>query len=96
MYCQSFLRDFRAWIGELPTTLARSLLGCIGLHERRVLASLLARGFPAAALPTPSFRLLDDFLAEDFRERTSSFLCSFFLLPSCLLVLVIGCELVPE
>src|ERR1700704_4783552 len=67
MYCQSFFVTSVRGIGELPTTLARSLLGCIGFMN----AALGVRFLPEDLRRLLFFfvAFLDDFLAEDFRDE---------------------------
>jgi hypothetical protein len=76
MYCQSFLVTSVRGIGELPTTLARSLLGCIGFMNAAFgvrflpdedLRRLLLRA-PFFAAFRPDLRE-EDFLAEDLRDE---------------------------
>src|ERR1700738_1299390 len=70
MYCQSFLVTSVRGIGELPTTLARSLLGRIGFMNAALGVRFLPEDFRRLLFRPPFFAaFLDDFLAEDFRDE---------------------------
>ena len=101
MYCQSFLVTSVRGIAPEPTTLARSLLGCIGfmkaafgvrfLPDDDDLRRLLFLAPERAELFLPP-DLDDDLRDEDFRDE--DFLPPLFFLVAILSPgLVIGCEL---
>src|ERR1700674_1416082 len=70
MYCQSFLVTSVRGIGELPTTEARSLLGCIGFMNAAFGVRFLPEDFRRLIFRPPFLAaFLDDFLVEVFREE---------------------------
>ena len=85
-------------IGELPTTFARSLLGCIGFMKAAFGVRFLPDDddFRRLLLRPPFFAVLF-FLADDLRDedfRDDDFLPPLFFLVAILSPgLVIGCEL---
>jgi hypothetical protein len=81
-------------IGELPTTEARSLLGCIGFMNAAFGVRFLPDDF-RRLLFRPAFfvAFLDDFLAEDFRDEDFFLPLLFFFAAILSPGLVIGCEL---
>jgi hypothetical protein len=100
MYCQSFLVTSVRGIGELPTTFARSPLGCIGFMNAAFGVRFLPEDDFRRVLRPAFFALflpldLDDLRAEDFRDEDFFFPLFFFaaiLSPG----LMIGCELLLE
>ena len=93
MYCQSFFVTSVRGIGELPTTEASSLLGCIGFMNAAFGVRFLPEDFRlafAGLLCAPFYSMT--FWPKTSGTRTSSFRSSF-LLPSVSPGLMIGCEL---
>src|SRR6476646_6818003 len=96
MYCQSFLVTSVRGIGELPTTLARSLLGRIGFMNAAFGVRFLPEDFRRVLRP-PFFAALrpldfDDFLAEDFRDEDFFLPLLFFFAAILSPCLMIGCK----
>jgi hypothetical protein len=80
-------------IGELPTTAARSLLGCIGFMNAAFGVRFLPEDFRRLLFRPPFFAaFLDDFLAEDFRDEDFFLPLLFFFAAIVSPCLVIGCE----
>jgi hypothetical protein len=93
MYCQSFFVTSVRGIGVLPTTLERSLLGCIGLMNAALGVRFLPEDLRRLLFRPPFFAaFLDDFLAEDFRAEDFFFPLLFFFAAIVSPGLVIGCE----
>jgi len=80
-------------IGELPTTEARSLLGCIGFMNAAFGVRFLPEDFRRLFRPPFFAAFLDDFLAEDFRDEDFFLPLLFFFAAILSPGLVIGCEL---
>ena len=95
MYCQSFFVTSVRGIGELPTTEARSLLGCIGFMNAAFGVRFLPEDFRRLdfrPLFFADFLPLDlDDLREDFRAE--DFLPPLFFVAILSPGLMIGCEL---
>jgi hypothetical protein len=97
MYCQSFLVTSVRGIGELPTTLARSLLGRIGFMNAAFGVRFLPEDFRRLLFRPPFFAaFLVDFLAEDFRDEDFFLPLLFFFAAIVSPGLMIGCDLVLE
>jgi hypothetical protein len=91
MYCQIFFVTSVRGIGELPTTEARSLLGCIGFMKAAFGVRFLPEDFRLVFLPAFLVAFLDDFLAEDLRDE--DFFFPFFFFAAIVSPgLMIGCE----
>jgi len=81
-------------IGELPTTLARSLLGRIGFMNAAFGVRFLPEDFRRLLFRPPFLAaFLDDFLAEDFRDEDFFLPLLFFFAAILSPCLMIGCKL---
>src|SRR5687767_12636578 len=95
MYCQSFFVTSVRGIGELPTTEARSLLGCIGFMNAAFGVRFLPEDFRRLLFRPPFLAafLFGDLLAEDFRDEDFFLPLLFFLFAILSPGLVIGWDL---
>src|SRR5688500_19198654 len=96
MCVQSYMVTTELCIGDLLTTLARSLHGYIGFMNAALGVRFLHEDF-RRLLFRPAFLaafLFGDFLAEDFRDEDFFLPLLFFFVAILSPGLVIGCDLV--